>query len=85
MNNQVRRHTITFEGDVPEDEMQRAAFLAHPKIQEARAALEAAFVEAGHVHVATSKTIKAKAAAAPKPTANSTTSAPATTLTRAAE
>jgi hypothetical protein len=67
MNNQVRRHSLTFEGDVPEDEMQRAAFLAHPKIQEARAALEAAFIDAGHPHVATSRTIKTKAAAAPKP------------------
>jgi len=56
----TRRHTLTFEGDVPEDEMQRAAFLAHPDIQAARAALEEAFVMAGHPHVATSRTIKTK-------------------------
>lgn len=59
----TRRHILTFEGDVPEDEMQRASLLAHPKILEARAALEAAFVEAGHPHTATSKTIRPKPAA----------------------
>lgn len=65
----TRRHTLTFEGDVPEDEMQRAAVLAHPKVRDAQAMLLEAFADAGHPHTAVSKTIKAKAAPASKPAA----------------
>jgi hypothetical protein len=58
------KHTLTFEGDVPGDEMERASVFAHPKVAEARAALLAAFKEAGHPHTALSRVIKPKAAGA---------------------
>ena len=58
------KHTLTFEGDVPADEMERASIFVHPKVIEARAALIQAFKDAGHPHTASSKVIKPKAAGA---------------------
>jgi hypothetical protein len=58
------KHTLTFEGDVPGDEMERATVFAHPRMVEARAALLDAFKEAGYPHTASSKVVKPKAAGA---------------------
>ncbi len=64
----THKHTLTFEGDVPADEMERATLFAHPEIQAARTALVEAFKKAGHPHTASSKTVKPKKATpAPAP------------------
>jgi hypothetical protein len=68
----TRQHVLKFEGQVPEDEMERGRVLGHPKVQEATAALVQAFMDAGHPHAAVSKTKRgglSKAPASPKPAA----------------
>ena len=44
------KHTLTFEGELPADEMDRAKVLGHPAVHEARDALLEAFKTAGAPH-----------------------------------
>ena len=67
------RHVLTFEGDVPRDEIDRAAVLGHPDVATARRALLDAFASAGARHVASSRVVHPKAVpitAAPATTAS---------------
>jgi hypothetical protein len=56
MNN---KHTLTFTGELPSDEMERSAlFGANPDINRARVELQEAFAAAGYPHVAVSHVVR---------------------------
>lgn len=64
----TNKHTLTFEGTLPADEMQRAQVLgSNPAISEARTALENAFREAGHPHTSTSHVVRPRTQKAADP------------------
>ncbi len=59
------KHTLTFEGDVPTSEMDRAAIYG-PDVKAAITVLQDALKAAGHPHTVESKIIKPKTASGPR-------------------
>jgi len=57
----AHKHILSFEGDVPEDEAERAEIHAHPAVKAAKAALVEALAEAGHPHTMKGVIVRTKA------------------------
>ena len=55
----TQKHSITYSGFLPADEMERhALFAAHPEILEARRALATALSKAGYPHSVEAKVVR---------------------------
>ncbi len=59
------KHTLTFEGDVPETERERAGIWG-PEVSAAIDALRSALADAGHPHTVESKIIRPKVSKGPR-------------------